>query len=156
MFIISVIKKIVPSQTPTVATSSRCKLFAMSGIFTCTGESIAGVIWPSARASKVAHSFLNQSTATLMALSALAYSSCAALLVIGCLELGIKAAVDLTLFFLVAKLWQFQCGSWVKRAVEFVNLDALSPSPQFNLPWSCQPRRSLRTENSPSRVNNSG
>ena len=77
---------------------SRCKLFAMPGTFTRTGESKAGVIRPSARASEAAHSFLNQSTATLMAPSALAYSSCAALSVIGCLEPGIKAAVDLTLF----------------------------------------------------------
>ena len=94
----SVINRVVPSRTPTVASSSRCKFFVMPGSFTRTGESKAGVTRPSARASEAAHSFLNQSTATLMAFSVLAYSSRAASLVIGCLEAGIKAAVDLTLF----------------------------------------------------------
>ena len=93
----TVINKVVPSRTPTVASSSKGNLFPMPGTFTVTGESKAGVTSPSARDFTAAHSFLNQSTAALMAVSAIAYSFRAASSVIGCLEPGTKSAVDLIL-----------------------------------------------------------
>ena len=91
----SVTSKMVPSRTPTVATSS--SLYSLSDSLTRTGDNKRGVTRPLARVSSPWHSLRNHSTAFVMDISAFVYSARAASSVIRCFEPGTNLSVDFIL-----------------------------------------------------------